>query len=158
MYASFRPLTLALTALVALADISRAEDITVRIISAKNGHPLVERHLQLRVLYLLHAPDKYPFFLFNVWQYTDASGTTIFHVPGSLPPDASIFVGGLIDYCSPGTYRADQVQSGVAIADLRGCRHRPLKKYLVQPHPHEIVIYSGEYSRWERALYFPWPD
>jgi hypothetical protein len=151
-------LSYAFAILLAIAPAANAEEITVRVISVKTGHPLAERRIQLFVDYLLHPPDTYPEFVFSHWAFTDGSGLAKFHVPGSLPARASVFVGGLIDYCSPATYRAEQVQQGVAIANLKGCSHRPLKKFLVKPNPGEIVIYSPEYSGWERMLYFPWPE
>jgi hypothetical protein len=136
-----------------LASISKAEDITVRVISAKNGRPIVEAHVQLFIAQP-GAPLKV---ILNRWQYTDASGSAIFHVDAPIPLNASLGVGGMKDFCAPATYRAKEVlQTGVAIADTKVCPHRPVKKFLVHPHPGEIVVYDPQYSRWERTLYFPW--
>lgn len=138
---------------LSLLPICEAQDITVRVISAKNGRPIVEAHIQLYIA----QPGPPPAIILNRWQYTDASGSTLFHVSAPIQLSASIFVGGLVDTCATATYRAKEVlQTGVAIADTKICPHRPVKKFLVRPRPGEIVVYDPQYSRWERTLYFPW--
>lgn len=136
----------------------RAEDITVRVISAKTGHPITEAHVQLLINYPAHHGDNSSPSFFDQWAYTDNSGSAVFHVSSFLPDKASLKIGGAgADWCSPGTYLAAEVlRSGVSIAYPRACPHRPIRKILVPARPGQIVIYIGQYSRWERSLYFPW--
>lgn len=143
------------------ASFAKGEDIAVRVISAKTGRPIVEAHVEVVVDTPHRRPDVSPE-TFRDWEYTDSNGAAIFHVPSpSLPRDGWIGVAGIApDWCSPAAgYRVDEVvRAGASKPGFASCPHRPLKKYLVQPHPGEIVIYIGEYSRWERILYFPWPS
>lgn len=133
-----------------------AADIQVFLLSARNGHPISERQVQLFVIdtTVKHVPENQ---VFNAWEYTDANGIALFHVPVLRATDR-VFVFGLADYCSPSRYDAEEVLlRGVAQQIKGACPHRPLKKLVLSPHPGEIVIISGEYSGWERRLYFPWP-
>lgn len=149
------PLALSL-ALLSTTATGRATDIAVRVLSAKDGRPIVERRVQLYVSQTVQSPDQSSPQIFDRWEYTGADGRAIFHL-GNIPPNARFTVGGAgAEYCSPSSYDADQVmRTGVAVE--RPCPHRPHGKFTVQARPGEIVIYSGECSRWERMLYFPWP-
>ncbi len=136
----------------------RASDITVRLLSAKDGRPLVERHIELSIDRIVKLPDQSSPLVFQKWEYTGADGTAVFHVNIPLPPHSQVGIfGDVPNSCSPGDYEVEEVlRTGFAVKVVRNCPHRPIKKFVVSPHPGEIVIFSGEYSRWERTLYFPW--
>lgn len=148
----------ALLALLGTAPRCPAEDVTVRVLSAKNGRPIVEREVQL-VGFPVSTPGKAPASSFERWARTDAGGAAIFHIDPPLP--AKLGVGGNmsapgIDWCSPALYDAPQVfQSGISISR---CPHRDIKKLGIHPKPGEIIIWVGEYTWLERVLWLPWPD
>ena len=141
-------------AMLLLASACFADDVTVRVISAKNGRPLVGERVQLVVFRPVPrgAPDD-PV-VFKKYEYTATKGEAVFHT--QVPANASIGVGGIQDQCSPGVYRADEMmKTGVAV---ERCPHRPKRGFGLPVHPGEIVIYAGQYSWLERALWMrpPW--
>lgn len=149
---------LAMSIVLVHASADPRQDIKVRVISAKTGRPLVEAHVQLFIGDKPKPGERSWEPLFDRWEYTDGTGTAVFHVSSPIPLTAGISVGGAgADWCSPARYKAsDVLRSGVSEPGFGSCPHRPLKKFVLKPHPGEIIIYMGEYSRWERALYFPW--
>ena len=131
------------------------ETLTVRLLSAKDGKPLAERQIQVVITRLLYSPEKSDPRIFSGTEYTNGSGIARFKVNLDLPPKSTISIFGLTDYCSAGDYDWNVVwQFGAA--SKRKCPHRPIGKFQVHANPGEVVFFSGEYSRWERALYFPW--
>jgi hypothetical protein len=131
--------------------ISSAQEITVRVISAKDGHPFVEEPVRLMISRKGARAET----AFDQWERTDTEGKAIFHP--DVPAQAYVgAVAGVHIQCSPGNYpSAEQIlRTGVA---LNQCRHRPQGKFGLPVHPGEIVIYIGEYSKLELLLYFPWP-
>ncbi len=134
-----------------------AADITVRVISAKTGRPMVEKKVRLILGTRQRASESEQWGtleLLDKREYTAQDGTAVFHV-GPLPSFGWVDVVDEADpdQCSPGLNPLDQViHTGVAVWN---CPHRP-RKFAVSPKPFEIVIYVGEYSRWERILYLPW--
>lgn len=147
-----------LAALLFITSVGEAAEITVRVLSAKDGHQLAEKRIGIFVM----APpgmNPPPGVIFKGEAPTDGSGIVTFVIEAPLQTGARIYVDGLVDYCSPPSYEADRVLgTGVAEQLPKSCPHRALKKFAVKPHPGEIVMFSGEYSRWERMLYFPWPS
>ena len=130
-----------------------AEDITVRVISAKDGHAFVEDLVQLVVDAKLPDGKRGVQRVFNERERTDADGKAVFHP--DVPALSTITAIAGHSQCSPGTYRSELVlRTGVA---LNQCGHRPQGKFGLPVHPGEIVIYIGEYSKLEILLYFPWP-
>jgi hypothetical protein len=51
--------------------------------------------------------------------------------------------------------RSGTVTSIPAIFLPEACPRRPLKKLIAPPHPGETVMFSGEYTRWDKRLHFP---
>lgn len=100
-----------LLAALMLAWMCKAEDVTVRIISAKSGRAMVEQHVHLDILAPGPTELRNPF---REWMYTDAAGLATFHVPFPMPGNAILYVAGLMDYCSPAMYHPHEVlQTGV---------------------------------------------
>ena len=96
----------------------------------------------------------------GIWAFderagTATDGTAVFRV-APLPERGSVFVTEIAaDYCSPAIYDLDRVIATGA-AEYRGCPHRrSIKDLAVPAKSGQIVMYIGEYSRLERALYYP---
>jgi hypothetical protein len=135
--------------------LANAEDITVRVISAKNGHPFKDERVQVTVTRPPHLPDPQSPFAFNQFGSTDGDGKAIFHLDVPRVSSLTVMVSNHLQ-CSAFRYQFEDVlRTGVA---KENCPHRPKGKFGLPVHPGEIVIYIGEYSWLERALYFPWPN
>ncbi|MGA7416225.1 MAG: hypothetical protein WBW33_37490 [Bryobacteraceae bacterium] len=129
-------------------------DITVRVISAKTGRPMAGAPVRLSVN---SRGRNAGIWAFDERASTATDGTAVFRV-APLPERGSIFVTEIAaDYCSPPIYELDRV-IGTGVAEFRGCPHRSIKGFALPPKPGKIVMYIGEYSRLERALYFPWAN
>jgi hypothetical protein len=124
--------------------------ITVRVISAKTGRPMIEKFVRMTVN--MHATRAIT--VFDRRERTDSSGAVVFHVI-NLPASGYITVTDIDPYqCSYGLYDLGRVMTTGA-ADY-ACPHRSVEKFALAPKPGEIVIYVGEYTRLERILYLPW--
>jgi hypothetical protein len=128
-------------------------DITVRVISAKTGRPMVEKHVNLSVG-AGGGPHGGALRVFDGWEYTDSDGVAVFHVPKTPKWGWITVMGNYPDVCSPFTNTADEVMN-VGVSKY-GCPHRPVKKFALPPKPGQIVIYVPEYTPLERFLYLPW--
>lgn len=148
---------LSIAALFGLSLGCQALDIRVLLISAKDGRPIPERRIQLACWHRIPKGGNQSPEVFNLWAYTDGSGTATFNIDSPIPPESILFVGNIAHCCSPATFSVDQVlRSGVSLPCK--CPHRPKGKVPVPAIPGQIAVYSGEYSPWEERLYFPWPD
>jgi hypothetical protein len=109
------------------------------------------------VTMLISAPkgSRFGLIVFKSQQVLGADGTATFHLT-TVPAGSGILLAGIdSSWCSPSVYAIERVLT-VGAAEDRGCPHRSIKKFAVEPKPSRIVVYMGEYSRLEKALYFPW--
>ena len=136
------------------STIANAQDITIRVISAKDGHPFTEEPVRLVVAETIDRPAGHSLIVSDLTERTDGEGKAVFRVEVPQLASLSVLTKTHIQ-CSPVTYQSEHVRrTGVA---QQQCPHRPQGKFGLPLRPGEIVIYIGEYSKLERMLYFPWP-
>lgn len=139
-------------AFLALAATAKALDIRVRVISARNGRPLPKRYVDIIVDGPIEPGHSSGPTLGLLEGQTDGSGAALLHIDSTLPPGSWLQIWLPTDLCSPDRYSVDRVvRTGVSAE--RACPHRHSDKFAVPAQPGQIVLYSGDYSAWERLFY-----
>lgn len=126
----------------AIALSSRALDIRVRLISAKNGRPVPKQNICIDVDGPIEPGHSSGDILTRGCGRTDSSGMALVNISSLIPPGswALISIPVPLGLCSPDRYSIDRVLSTGVSAEGE-CLHGRSDKFRVPPKPGEIVLY-----------------
>jgi hypothetical protein len=131
-----------LTVAVLVCSGENVDQISVRVLDAVTGKPIVDVPLLLGVPIGNEDANK-------LRDRTDSKGTARFYLNNPIPDRIRLIFGLEIDLCPNVAFSTDQVlKTGVIASNT--CRG-PRFEYSGSPEPGELVVFARRISLWERV-------